>query len=245
VSDAPGVSILLSTHCRLKNLARQIAAVQAQTVRPATVAIWHDGPFPPPQGTGLPVVASNTCLGVWPRMYFCGQFETEFVAVLDDDTIPGPRWLEHSLAWMAKRPGLYGSRGVVFPCGDRTGAVGFGWEWPSIEPVAVDLVGHSWLFRREWLAHYVAEPRPTDAATAGEDYHWSVALQKRAGLPVYAAPHPPKDRACWGSTDPHLGSDRQALHHRPGEDARKSRIHQWYRDHGWKTLYDLEQEHRA
>jgi hypothetical protein len=234
-----GISVLLSTHKRLGNLPRQLEAVARQSVRPDTVAVWHDGPLPAPTA-GVPVIAGTHSFGVWPRFLFGLEFATEFVCVFDDDTLPGPRWLENCLASMTKHEGLIGASGFVFPHGTRENRHICGWSRPEDEMRRVDIVGHSWFFRRDWLRHFGCEPRPEGVHTAGEDYHFSVAVQKHLGLASYTAPHPAGDRSLWGSLEGRLlGSDRQALYHTPGEEEKKCAVHDFYRRGGWKLLCEL------
>jgi hypothetical protein len=234
-----GISVLIATHKRLHCLPEQLQAVRAQTVPPERVAIWHDGPLPAPKAP-VPVVASTHNLGVWPRFLFCLDFDTEYVCVLDDDTIPGPRWLENCLTTMALHEGLIGAAGILFPNGTRRGRQMVGWRAPSWEVRRVDIIGHCWFFRRDWLRHYAFEPRPKGIKTAGEDYHFSVSLQKHLGLGSYTAPHPPDDQSFWGSTQGmRFGNDKNALYRMHGEEEKKCIVHDFYRAGGWKLLCEL------
>jgi hypothetical protein len=234
----PTIAVLLSTHARLQNLPTQIEAIRAQTVKPAEIRIWHDGPGPPPV-TDLDVVASTANLGVWPRFLHCLEFASEFVCVFDDDTIPGPRWLENCLATHEQCGGLVGAAGVRFPKGGRKPRPKFGWPQPDHRILEMDVIGHSWFFRREWLWAFAKEPRYPGITTAGEDYHLSVSLQKHLGLGSFTAPHPKNKPGLWGSTQGRdLGSDEAALWTRPGEEAKKRIIHQFYRDGGWTLLHE-------
>lgn len=233
-----GISVLLTTHRRLEYLPDQLEAVCAQTVAAERIVVWHNGPLPAPR-VPVPVVAASHNLGVWPRFLFCLEFDTEYVCVLDDDTIPGVRWLENCLATMARHEGLIGAAGIIFPNGTRKHREMFGWRCPGTEVRRVDIIGHGWFFRRDWLRWYAWEPRPQGIATAGEDYHFSVTLQKHLGLGSYTAPHPPHDKSLWGSTrGMRYGNDRQALYRRRGEEEKKCVVHDFYRRSGWKLLCD-------
>lgn len=235
----PRISVLLTTHKRLQYLPQQLAAIRAQTIAPERVMIWHDGPLPAPK-TSAPIVASSHNLGVWPRFLFCMDFDTEYVCVFDDDTIPGPRWLENCVATMARHEGLIGTAGIIFPQGTRKNRQMYGWRVPGDEARRVDIIGHSWFFRRDWLRYYALEPRPKGIKTAGEDYHFSVSLQKHLGLNSYVAPHPAHDRSLWGSTEAmRYGNDRNALYRVHGEEEKKCIVHDFYRNGGWKLLCDL------
>lgn len=236
------VSVLLSTHRRPQYLSQQLAAIRAQSVPVEEIRIWHDGPDPAPQAP-VTVVGSTANLGVWPRFLHCLEFDTEFACIFDDDTIPGSKWLENCLRTMEICEGLIGALGVIFPGGNRETRTYRGWHKPCHQPVEVDIVSHSWFFRRDWLRYYALEPRRWDIKTAGEDYHFSVALQKHVGLPSYAAAHPPDDKAWWGSLKGELGKDDVALYRRRGEEENKRAIHDFYRAQGWRLLCERRSEH--
>lgn len=238
------ISVLLSTHRRLEYLPEQLAAIRAQTVQPREIRIWHDGPLPPPgQECGCTVVSSSANLGVWPRFLHCLEFSTEFVAVFDDDTIPGPKWLENCVQTHQDTGGaLIGAAGVRFPAGDRSKLPRYGWGRAFPEAMEVDVVGHCWFFPRNWLRMYGALPRAPGITTAGEDYHLSVIAQ-RIGYASFVAPHPPDNKALWSSLKGcKYGDDAQALWTRKGEESKKQAAHEHYRGLGWKLMSDREEE---
>jgi hypothetical protein len=168
------------------------------------------------------------------------EFNTEYVCIFDDDTIPGPRWFENCLETIDRYHGLVGAAGVVFPSRMRRPCLYFGWRAPGREVRRVDIVGHCWFLRRDWLRWLALEPRPAGVTTAGEDYHVSVALQKHLGLASYTAPHPEDDLSRWGSTAGcECGDDRNALWRREGEEGKRRLVHDFYRAAGWKLLCEL------
>ena len=234
------VSCLLTAYKRPRNLGRQLSAIKQQTVQPAQIAVWHNH-HPEHQMdretlSEIPHVTSgNRNWGVWPRFMFCQEFETEYVCVFDDDTIPGRRWLENCLETMKSHEGLLGTNGVIFVKGNRSEQAKVGWINPVNEAIEVDIVGHAWFFKREWLRCFASEPRH-GYSTCGEDYHFSVAIQKHLGLGTYVPPHDPSDKTGWGSIDGELGKDSVALYLQPGEDKKKEETHNRYLDAGWKPI---------
>jgi hypothetical protein len=234
------VAVLLTSWRRPLNLPQQIRAICDQTVRPRELAVWHNGPqafdgsvIPP--GLPVTVVSSSRNAGVWPRFLWAMEFESPFVCVFDDDAIPGRRWLENCLRCMENKEGLYGTAGVVFTDGSRASRKYIGWRKPSKEAVECDIAGHSWFFKRDWLRYYALEPRRGEF-DHGEDYHFSMTLQKHLRLGTYVPPHPPDDREWWGSTNDRLGRDQAASWRQPGAEILKQATHDAYIASGWRPI---------
>ena len=83
-----------------------------------------------------------------------------------------------------------------------------GWHGCNEKIEFVDLVGHSWFFRREW-ARYFWDAEPV-IRSFGEDIHFCAMLQ-RHGIRVACPPHPKSDKSLWGSVKGELGVDRVAI----------------------------------
>lgn len=238
------ISTVLTTYRRPQLLLRQVDAVLAQSIAPENIVIWHNDPGPeyheqwqevfakcPIQN----IVAATPNLGVWPRFSLGLEFASEFFAVFDDDTIPGPRWFENCTNTIAQHDGLLGTVGVRFPGGLRERREYYGWKRPQPEIVEVDLVGHAWFLRREWLPRILSVPR-VGFPTCGEDYHLSYALQKH-GIKTYCPPHPPEQTDLWGSVDGMaLGSGGEALWNSQEEEGKKHLTHNRLLQLGWRTI---------
>ena len=154
--SSASIGVVVGTHAR-NYLDRQLAAIRAQTVRPACIHVWHDGPapLPKPRDSAVIVAGSRQNLGVWTRFFYATSLSTDFVCIFDDDTIPGPRWFESCLDTHRKTKGLVGAAGVRFPAGNRSQRPKFGWPRPSDTPDEVDVIGHCWFLPRNWLAYFV------------------------------------------------------------------------------------------
>lgn len=231
------IGVLLSSHGRPHTLRPQLAAIDAQTVKPDDLVIFHDHApgvqFDTEATRGRKVTATNWTGGVWNRFAFClWGFSTEFICVLDDDTIPGPQWLKNCLDCSLREPGLYGTNGVLFTHGHRQARKYFGFSNPLPDQVPVDIVGHAFFFPRVLLAKACSLPRP-DVSTAGEDYHLAFAAQAM-GWQTWCPPHHLPELS--GSTRPDLGTDDKALYRTPGEEEKKQRVHEFYLAQGWKPL---------
>jgi hypothetical protein len=235
---------MLTSFRRPHTLAQQLEAVQSQTVKPAHIVIWHN------QSDGIKVdeekmrsvdfVFSSRNLGVWARFLICLEFNTDYIAVFDDDTIPGPKWFENCLKTFSESPkvGLVGSAGVLFDDGTREKRTYVGWSSQNESALPVDICGHAWFFKRELLKIYSQVYRAT-GPTCGEDYALSFSAQK-LDLQTVVPPHPKSDRDLWGSLRGlELGGDDVAMFKTEGQAEAKAEAHKIFKQWGWKTLSEM------
>jgi hypothetical protein len=233
----PSITCVLTVFNRPEYFKRQITAIQKQNYPPTNIIIWHNGEQTFDYSGSDMVIHCRPNVGVWSRFYFCLALHTDFVCVFDDDTIPGVGWLRSCLNEMQKQEGLYGAHGIRFPKQGRHPSKRFGWVNPNPSTMRVDIVGHSWFFRPQWIRYFAFEPRPQRYSTCGEDYHLSVSLQ-RHGLHTYVPPHPKDNKTIWGSIKGTFGYDQKALSRIPAEEHKKLRVHNDYRNGGWKLVSD-------
>jgi hypothetical protein len=201
------ITVILNLYKRPHTLLEQITAIRAQTVQPRKIMLWvnqaEDVKIPKEVASdkSIHIIYSSQNTGVWGRFTAGILAETEYVCVFDDDTIPGRRWFENCVKTMSVTPGLLGTVGLIFAKGDKyiCGPPRVGWPGPNRETTRVDIVGHSWFFKREWLSALFSEmPKWPDMFLAGEDIAFSAGLQK-IGVPTYVPPHPPGEEELYGS----------------------------------------------
>lgn len=213
------ITVVLNAYKRQHYLKQQIDCVLTQTIPAVRVLIWNNGAeLPDLSDYGDKVLIANHSynLGVWSRFAYALNAETEYVCMLDDDTFPGRRFFENCLNTMAQEPALLGARGLRFLSHSRYHPfVAFGWDGPNDKVEVVDIVGHAWFFKREWLATFWRELPPLNSSRlVGEDMHFSFMLQKYLGIRTMVPPHPVNDYTLWGS-DPmlamQLGTSKEAV----------------------------------
>ena len=212
------VTVVLNGYKRGQHLSQQLEAVKKQTLRPKEIMLWQNaGEDFDPQIAGKTTWAScNKNFGVWARFAYALNAKTEYVCVFDDDTIPGKRWLENCYETIQKHEGLLGTIGVVYHTPNSYHPMNrIGWAEPNEKTERVDIVGHAWFFKREWLSTFWRElPEENHPMIVGEDMHFSVMLQKYLGLNTYVPPHPKDNKDLWGSlpdTAWSIGQDDAAL----------------------------------
>jgi len=191
-------------------LDEQINAITQQSVPPKSIIIWNNGnreidltkyknnPF-------FKVFDSNYNSGVWSRFIISQLADTEYICIFDDDTIPGNNWFKNCLNCMSEKEALYGTIGVVFKDTNKYDILRrYGWDCANFgnntTSKPVDIVGHSWFFKKEWISYFTREcPKVNEYFSVGEDMTFSFMLQKYANIATYVPPHPSNDMSLFGS----------------------------------------------
>lgn len=207
VSD---ITVILNLYKRPHVLLEQINAIQQQTVQPKQIIVWRnhvDGieiPEAVTSDSNIIIINCNKNLGVWPRFTIGLLASTTYVAVFDDDTIPGKKWFENCLHTIKVHNGLLGSIGLIFNNSSKyMNYCRIGWSSCNDTARQVDIVGHAWFFKREWILELAKIiPDYEKLLLVGEDMGFSWALQQ-IGIPTYVPPHPSNDLEMFGSI-PHL-----------------------------------------
>lgn len=214
LTQKPQIDVLLNCYQRASSVKFQRWWLDFQSIQPNQYYIWNN--FAGKEFPQQPIPDSLNAVcdenhKFYGRFAYALMSQSEHLAVFDDDTIPGPFWLENCYRNFQKEEALYGALGVVVNQNDayspnrRTGWIGGGQE----NPEEVDLIGHAWFFKRDWLRHFWAE-KPSTFDT-GEDMHLSFCVQKHAKVRSIIAEHPAESPAIWGSLlGDELGGDAAA-----------------------------------
>ena len=241
------ISVILNAYNRIAFLKEQIAALQNQSVKPKNIFLWQN------KHKNTSILESklikniiysynNFNYGVWARFAFALNAKTEFICIFDDDTIPGRNWLKNCLETMKSSEGLLGARGVRFgSLKQYVTSQEFGWNNPNNVCEMVDIVGHSWFFKREWLSYFWRElPNLNSSNFVGEDIHFSYILQKYLKLNTYVPPHPKNDVSLWGSNPKlalKIGTDKSAISFNPKHQHEMDKALIYYIKKGFKLKF--------
>lgn len=185
-----------------------IASLRLQTVQPVSIIIWVNaeaGKNVAIQGTApdVTVIVAHRNLGCFARFSAVGLCDTQYVMLLDDDTIPGNEWAANCFKTIElKGDAIIGTRGVILEQESYWPFKTAGAETRNSDIVECDLVGHNWFFKTKNIIHFLRN-QPVTRKT-GEDIQLS-ACAKMAGIRTYCPPHPENNIALWGSTKPYLG----------------------------------------
>jgi cellulose synthase/poly-beta-1,6-N-acetylglucosamine synthase-like glycosyltransferase len=203
------ITIVLSGFKRPHVLKQQFEAIKSQTVSDIDIMMWvnvvDNVQFDRDILNQCNTIISNTDYGSWGRFAVALNARTKYVCVIDDDTIPGKKWLENCLKTLETHNGILSTRGVIahkgydltYPAPKSYTAVG--WCNPNEETVIVDMGCHSWFFEKNWLRAFWAEMPDINPMRYGEDTHLSFAVKRHFGLNTYVPPHPKGDMDMWGS----------------------------------------------
>ncbi|NOX24543.1 MAG: glycosyltransferase family 2 protein [Deltaproteobacteria bacterium] len=241
------ISVILTAWRRPQYLEEQVKCVLNQTIRPQEVILWYNAP---PKRLGIfqrkhlisfkhdKYVKKIVCdynFGIIPRFTLASCLESEYVCIFDDDTMPGERWFENCLNHVDKEQVLCGTIGLRYLSKTKlqTESPRMGWEGKNDNLEFVDLVGHSWFFRREW-ARYFWDEDPI-SYTFGEDIHFCAMLQ-RHGIRSACPPHPRSDKSLWGSLKPERGVDKVAISCSSDKSMEFWRVVKHEMDRGYKPI---------
>ncbi len=205
------ITVILTAFKRVDVLSRQLEAIRTQTIKPKEIWLFQDR-IPKDYHIVIDqallkrfdhICIAEENIGVWGRFRFAREAKTEYVCIFDDDTIPGRQWLENCYEQMQKQEGIYGTIGVIFTDPShytKDGHFRIGWHRPNAETMEVDLVGHSWFLKTQWL-EFMLELAPKYSEKykyAAEDMCLSYGCLLK-GIHTYVPPHPVGNRNLWGS----------------------------------------------
>ena len=245
----PQTTVILNSYRRPYNLKNQIKAIREQTIPPKEIWLWindHEDnrDFDHTKLDVDKIFHNNHNWKFYGRFAAALLADTKYVAIFDDDTIPGQKWFENCYKHMEIRPSILGSAGVILnSAGSYVDHERVGWPSKNKEFRRVDLVGHAWFFERDWLQYLWKEkPHTWDN---GEDIQFSYLAQKYGGIQTYAPPHPPDNPELHGSIlgnelgiDDKATSTNSAISHQQFFSERDSCVQNAVQG-GWKTVRNL------
>ncbi|SET41243.1 glycosyltransferase family 2 protein [Thalassotalea agarivorans] len=238
-----GITVILTAYRRAEYLAEQIKALRAQTVPPKEIWVWSnrsEEELLDVSDLADRVVVSNTNYLFWGRFALANLARTGYVAFFDDDILPQPKWFENCLNTIANgHDGILGGSGVILPTtGGYSSKTKAGWNGVhSEQPIAVDLVGHAWFMRKEYVNYmWREEPASWDN---GEDIHLSYMALKHGGIKTYVPPHVEDDMSGW-SCRPDFGKAvgrlKVATYKTVDHKDTRSMIVDTYTEDGWEVV---------
>jgi FkbM family methyltransferase len=216
-----GVTVLINGFNRPEYLKDQIESLNTQTVKPDKIIVLFTKPkkdFPIPYVDGVDFIVVENDQGLNTRFAVGLVAKTKFLCILDDDIVPGRRWIELCMDTLRTENAVICSYGVRYKelmsdiDGEKFGDQGI----HSVQFESIDMAGHSWFMKKEWLKFFWME-EPLDW-TVSDDIHLSYTMKKYGKLKLLVSPYPENDSDVWGNIKPELGLGLKALHARRDED---------------------------
>jgi len=240
------ITVILTVWKRHQNLQAQLEYVLAQTKKPYQVWIYQNESHfdiqlsaQTKQAHNIAVIQSKDI-----NFKFHGRFalpllcDTEYVAIFDDDTLPGARWLENCLETSQRHNCIVGANGRTLKAGFQTVADqhmdGDGDGHSVEQEKQVDLVGHCWFFKTDWAKNiWLDRPYTWDN---GEDIHLAAANQIYGGIRCFVPRMPANDKSLWGDLRPQLGRDEHATWKKTDHGSLRGEIVKHWCAKGWRPL---------
>lgn len=240
------ISVILNVFKRPETLEEQINCILSQSIKiePKNIHIWYNkSDFSPvyPKIPEIKTYIANWNTKFWGRFSIALLCDTEYVAIFDDDVFPNKDWFKNCLDTInnPNTNGILGGSGIILPPKHYKNHIKVGWNGLHADrTIEVDLVGHSWFFRKDWAKYLWYEPPYT--WDNGEDIMFSYLAQKYGGIKTFVPPHPENNLQLWSADyekSMKVGSDNNA-------SFRKNKKHIFQRDmcveyckeHGWKII---------
>lgn len=208
------ITVILNCYRRPYNLQMQIQAINSQTIKPKQIWLWVND-HEDNRNFDFSTIKVDRIFKNDYNWKFYGRFagallsDTEYIAMYDDDTIPGTKWHENCLNTMKETEGILGSAGILLNGNRYVQHDRCGWPTQNQDTTEVDLVGHSWFFKRDWL-QYLWKEKPF-TWNNGEDIQFSYMAKVHGNIKTFCPPHPKNDIQMHGSTlGNELGIDSKA-----------------------------------
>lgn len=243
------VTAVIMTYMRPQNLQRQIEAIRNQTHPPEEIIIGHL--YGPKSGEfdfdGCRTVTFQHDPGPRSQMVtgLCHARESDFIALFDDDIIPGRKWFEHAIECYKKHPGIYGGSVGMYVDEDERRLYRPLWgddkEWgqqdsANQEFAHVDVIGQSWFLTPEDLALLWSEPLPFPVDSGGDDI-WLGYRADQNGVKCILPPFPEDDQQKWGVIDRPEATADHAIHNRvDNHEEDRMELIRYGLENGWEPI---------
>ncbi|MFW6242826.1 MAG: glycosyltransferase family A protein [bacterium] len=212
------ISVILNVYKRPETLEKQIQVIKNQSIKikSENIHVWYnksDLAQYAPKDKYIKTYYSNWNTKFFGRFLIPSLIRTEYVAIFDDDLLPQPDWFKNCLDSMEKQEGIYGGSGVLVKTKEAYHPhIKFGWNGQHSNNIErVDLVGHAWFFKQEWIKYmWMEKPVSWDN---GEDIMFSYLCQKYGGINTFVPPHPESNKNLWCTEYQHamkVGSDENS-----------------------------------
>lgn len=211
--SSKSITVILNLYKRPEYLEEQLHAIKQQTVKPTEIWLWINSCQENRNFRQFSLF--DNVIKSSKNVKYHGRFSagllcsSKFLAVFDDDTIPGKDWFSNCLNTMSISEGILGGAGCILNSNKYAYHTRIGWPSMNREVVEVDLVGHAWFLKRDHL-NYMWYETPYSLNNC-EDMQLSFMAKKHGGVKSFCPPHPEGEKNLWSSLKPwEYGNDKKA-----------------------------------
>jgi hypothetical protein len=210
--------ILYSSGEQPQLLAQQLDAIRRQTMQPGELYVHVDGSLNHDERSLMKLGTARTPMNVGRhfRLALAREAKTTYVAILEEDAIPGSRWLERAVLALTQAdsdehevgPAVVACSGILQGSPSPADAHPVGPELPrGEETLVVDFGRQGWVFAREFAR--VAESLLRVGASSDSLGILIAVAASQAGIPTVVLDYG-QDRENWGTIQPKsVGLDPQ------------------------------------
>jgi len=164
---------------------QQITALLNQTIKPDLIVIFNNGNLDLSHhkktfGEQIKIINSELNTKYWGRFAIANLFNTDYILLMDDDTIPASRWVENCLRLHNEKNCIVTANGRSVNDDDNFGDGG-----NATHDRKAAFGGHSWFFKKEWLKYFITE-KPLSYLT-GEDISFCALCKIKGGIETWVA----------------------------------------------------------
>lgn len=225
-----------------------IKSLKNQTIPPDKIVIWNNNPYYTEQNSHSYDVINCSAnikdyekpnLGVYARFSAGLLYNYDRVLVLDDDTIPGSKWIENCYNTISQvgDESIIGYRGIRLTPNALYDTIAFEKGTESI--TEVDLIGHSFFVKRKHIIS-LFEDSPVNNFN-GEDTHLSAVNWLKYRTRTYVPKQLLSEKETWGSSMQQLGMSpgrlSTSLGHIEHFSQREKVNEYWIYERNWKPMY--------
>lgn len=174
---------ILTAYKRKDYFISQIESLLHQTVKIDRIIIFNNGTINFKYlkrrfKEKLFIINSDLNTKYWGRFAISNLCNSEYVLILDDDIVPGSKWLENCLRLCTEKNCIVTGNGRCINNESFYGDDGF-----VDTDIKIGFGGHSWFFKKEWLKYFICE-KPLNYFT-GEDISFSALCKIKGGIETW------------------------------------------------------------
>ena len=199
---------ILTVYKRPHLLNEQIAALKSQTIPPKEIWVWKNGNvYLPEHDSDIKIIESSINFIFHARFALALLVKTKYVAIFDDDAIPGPAWFANcEQNFNVLGPCILCANGVEFLSNGYRPHKRYGSTGIHNRITTKVHIGHHSIVATQDVFRYMWG-RPQISYINGDDIQFCCFAKLDAGIETFVPPHPISDRSVWGDTKPEYGED--------------------------------------